>query len=76
MVVHGKCHRDLKPLNILFSYTNDKKSDFIIKLTGFYFVTDLNENEKEADNCGTKFFRKRNSVANAARSCDSRSNNL
>ena len=56
MVKHGKCHRDLKPLNILFSY-NDKKSDFIIKLTGFYFVTDLNENEEEAENCGTPIFK-------------------
>ena len=26
----GICHRDLKPQNILFSYTNEEKNDFII----------------------------------------------
>ena len=41
MINNGKTHRDLKPSNILFSYTNDKQSDFIIKIGDFGLATDL-----------------------------------
>ncbi len=37
----GKCHRDLKPSNILFSYINNKNTDFLIKLGDFGLATDL-----------------------------------
>ena len=36
-----KCHRDLKPDNILYSYTNADKTDFIVKLGDFGLATDL-----------------------------------
>ena len=32
MIKKKKVRRDLKPSNILFTYTNDEKSDFIVKL--------------------------------------------
>jgi serine/threonine protein kinase len=41
MLNKGKTHRDLKPSNILFSYTNDKQSDFIIKIGDFGLAADL-----------------------------------
>ena len=41
MINNGKTHRDLKPSNILFSYTNDKQSDFIIKIGDFGLAADL-----------------------------------
>ena len=31
MIDNNKTHRDLKPLNILFSYTNDKKHILLLK---------------------------------------------
>ena len=41
MYTKQKCHRDLKPDNILYSYTNDDKTDFIVKLGDFGLATDL-----------------------------------
>ena len=48
MIEKGKIHRDLKPTNILFSYTNDKKTDFIIKLGDFGLSTDLISTAKDS----------------------------
>ena len=56
MIKLGKSHRDLKPSNILFSYTNNKKSDFVIKLGDFGLATDL-VNTVYASNAGTIFFK-------------------
>ena len=49
MVDNNKTHRDLKPSNILFSYTNDKKTDFIVKIGDFGLST--------ASNTGTELFK-------------------
>ena len=56
MLDNGKTHRDLKPSNILFSYTNDKKTDFIIKIGDFGLSTDLNTTNF-ATNAGTELFK-------------------
>ena len=56
MIDNGKTHRDLKPSNILFSYTNDKKTDFIIKIGDFGLSTDLNATNF-ATNAGTELFK-------------------
>ena len=56
MIKLGKSHRDLKPSNILFSYTNNKKTDFVIKLGDFGLATDL-VNTVYASNAGTIFFK-------------------
>ena len=56
MITIGKTHRDLKPSNILFSYTNNKKSDFVIKMGDFGLATDL-VNTEYASNAGTIFFK-------------------
>ena len=56
MVDSNKTHRDLKPSNILFSYTNDKKTDFIVKIGDFGLSTDL-KSTKTASNTGTELFK-------------------
>ncbi len=56
MVDNNKTHRDLKPSNILFSYTNDKKTDFIVKIGDFGLSTDL-KSTKTASNTGTELFK-------------------
>ena len=56
MIEKEKAHRDLKPSNILFSYTNDKKTDFIVKIGDFGLSTDL-KNTKIASNTGTEFYK-------------------
>ena len=56
MIDNNKTHRDLKPSNILFSYINDKKTDFIIKIGDFGLSTDL-KTTKTASNTGTEFFK-------------------
>ena len=56
MINNGKTHRDLKPSNILFSYTNDKKSDFIIKICDFGLAADL-VSKKTLSNAGTDLFK-------------------
>jgi serine/threonine protein kinase len=50
------CHGNLKPQNIFFSYKNEKKSDFIIKLCDFGFRTFLNDSKTMKTNCGTQDF--------------------
>ena len=40
MLKEKKCHRDLKPDNILYSYINDDKTDFIIKLCDYGLATE------------------------------------
>ena len=56
MIKNGKTHRDLKPSNILFSYTNDKQSDFIIKIGDFGLAADL-VSTKTLSNAGTELFK-------------------
>ena len=52
----GKTHHDLKPSNILFSYTNDKKTDFIVKIGDFGLAKELKSTREESI-VGTPFFR-------------------
>ena len=56
MINNGKTHRDLKPSNILFSYTNEKQSDFIIKIGDFGLVADLTST-KSLSIAGTELFK-------------------
>ena len=56
MIKRGKTHRDLKPSNILFSYTNEKQSDFIIKIGDFGLAADL-VSTKTLSNAGTELFK-------------------
>ncbi len=56
MIDNNKTHRDLKPSNILFSYTNDKKTDFIVKIGDFGLSTDL-KSTKTTSNTGTELFK-------------------
>ena len=56
MINNNTTHRDLKPSNILFSYTNDKKTDFIVKIGDFGLSTDL-KSTKTASNTGTELFK-------------------
>ena len=56
MIKKGKTHRDLKPSNILFSYTNEKKTDFIIKIGDFGLTTDM-VSTVYASNTGTEQFK-------------------
>ena len=56
MVDNGKTHRDLKPSNILFSYTNNKNSDFTIKIGDFGLAADL-VSTKTLSNAGTELFK-------------------
>ncbi len=44
MLDKGKVHKDLNPKNILFSYINNKKTDFLVKIGDFGITSDLNEN--------------------------------
>ena len=56
MIKNGKTHLDLKPSNIQFSYTNDKKTDFIIKIGGFELTKNL-VSTKTVTNQGTDLFK-------------------
>ena len=57
MKKNGKAHRDLNPKNILFSYTNDKKTDFIVKIGDFGLSKDLTSITKETSSKGgTPFY--------------------
>ena len=56
MLKRDKCHRDLKLSNILYSYINDEKTDFVIKIGDFGLATDLKYTQY-ATNAGTEFFR-------------------
>ncbi len=56
LIENGKTHRDLKPSNILYSYINDKKTDFIIKIGDFGFSADLIDSKTEQD-LGTSLFK-------------------
>jgi calcium-dependent protein kinase len=54
MFDNGMCHRDLNPQNILYSYTNKEKTDFIIKICDFGLTTDLgNTTQFDKTNAGT-----------------------
>ena len=57
MLKKGKTHRDLKLSNILFSYTNNKEDDFIIKIGDFGLTTDLSSISKTTKQAGTELFR-------------------
>ena len=57
MIDNGKCHRDLKPSNILFSYIDDKKTDFIVKIGDFGLSTDLDSTLTDLTNAGTERFK-------------------
>jgi len=57
MRAKGICHRDLKPNNILFSYTNEKKNDFIIKLADFDLSTELSSISQTKSIAGTELFK-------------------
>ena len=52
----GNGHRNLKPSNIFYSYINEKKTSFIIKLGYFGLSNDLKSNEYES-NAVTKSFK-------------------
>ena len=56
MINKVKIHIDLKQSNILFSYTNEKKNDFVIKLGDFGLATDL-ISINYASNAGTELFK-------------------
>ena len=56
MIDKGKTHRDLKPTNIFYSYTNNKKTDFIIKLGDFGLSIDL-VNTTYASNAGNFYYK-------------------
>ena len=56
MLKEKKCHRDLKLDNILYSYTNDDKTDFIVKLGDFGLATDLYKTEVKS-NTGHNIFK-------------------
>lgn len=53
----GKCHQDLKPENIFYSYIDDNKKDFINKLGYFGLSKDLVNTKKNLTNCGTSLFK-------------------
>ena len=58
MIENRMCHRDLKPLNILYSYTNKEKTDFIIKICDFGLTTDLgNTTQGKTVGAGTPIFK-------------------
>ncbi len=57
MLKKGKTHRDLTLSNILFSYTNNKEDDFIIKIGDFGLTTDLSSKSKSIKQAGTELFR-------------------
>ena len=57
MIENGKCHRDLKPSNILYSFTNEKKTDFIIKIGDFGLSTDLESTTTDLTDAGTDWFK-------------------
>ena len=52
----GITHMDLKPSNILYSYLNDEKTDFIIKLGDFGLSTNLISTKTKSDTAGTNLF--------------------
>ena len=56
MINLGKTHRDLKPSNILYSYINNKKSDFVIKIGDFGLATDMVSTVYASD-AGTIFYK-------------------
>ena len=57
MIEKGNCHQDLKPENIFYSYIDDNKKDFIIKLGDFRLSKDLIITKKNLTNCGTSLFK-------------------
>ena len=57
MIDKGLCHRDLKPQNILYSYTNKEKTDFIIKICDFGLITDLEKTQINKTNAGTFIYK-------------------
>ena len=56
IINQGKTHRDLKPSNILFSYINDKKTDFIIKISDFGLVKKLKSTKEGLSIVGSPFY--------------------
>ena len=56
ILMNGKCHRDLKLSNILYSYINDEQTDFIIKIGDFGLITDLISSQT-ASNAGTELYK-------------------
>ena len=58
IIIIKKTHRDLKLSNILFSYTNDKKDDFLVKIGDFGLSTDLKSTKETASIAGTQLYLK------------------
>jgi serine/threonine protein kinase len=56
MLKKGKYYRDLKPSNILYSYINEEKTNFIIKLGDFDSSTDIKSTQYES-NVGDKLYK-------------------
>ncbi len=70
---NDQTHRDFKPENILFSYTNDDKTDFIIKIGDFGLAKNL-VSTKTVTNQGTEFFKapeiEKGEHSNKCKKCD------
>ena len=55
---NGYIHRDLKPENILIKYMDEKKEDFICKLTDFgYSTNEINSSVNKNTNAGTENYK-------------------
>ena len=56
MIKNKKTYRDLKPSNILYTYTNDINTDFVIKIGDFGLAKKL-VSTKSGSNAGTDLFK-------------------
>ena len=70
---NDQTHRDLKPENFLFSYINDNKTDFIIKIGDFGLAKNL-LSTKTVTNQGTDLFKapeiEKGEPSNKCKKCD------